>query len=93
MARLVQNPAFNRPDSVLFINFGLHFTESTTFQAYKILISGIISLLRNKVFYTGKVLWRTTTSLNKHKLGGKHDQSRRFLNHQVGIANSLSYKD
>lgn len=82
VARLVQNPAFNRPDSVLFINFGLHFTESTTFQAYKILISGIISLLRNKVFYTGKVLWRTTTSLNKHKLGGKHDQSRRFLNHQ-----------
>ncbi len=81
VSSVAYHPVFNRPDSVLFINLGLHYTAGVKFADYKILISGLIDMFKHG--YAGKVVWRTTTSLYKHKLWGKHEQSRRFLNHHV----------
>lgn len=87
--QIIYYPSVNKSGSILFMNFGLHFSESTTFSNYKSLITELLKLLKRKDFYKGKIIWRTTTSLNQHKLGGKHQHSRRFLTHQVSILNII----
>eukprot|EP00794_Sanderia_malayensis_P019988 gene19989-21948_t len=80
LSQVLQHPYFNVPESVILMNFGLHFVEGVKFEDYKILINSIIEVLSNN--YVGKVVWRTTTSFYKHKLKQKHGQQMRFLNHQ-----------
>ena len=88
--QIMYYPSVNKSGSILFMNFGLHFSESTTFSNYKLLITELLKLLKRKDFYKGKIIWRTTTSLNQHKLGGKHQHSRRFLTHQVSTTLNIS---
>ena len=80
---VLQFKPFNKPQSILFANFGLHFTESSSFSNYKKLIQEFVGLVKNQSIYKGNVIWRTTTALNKHKLGGRQQHSRRFLTQQV----------
>ena len=87
---VLQYQYFNKPQSTIFMNFGLHFTESTSFSNYMKLIQDLVSLVKNKDIYKGNVIWRTTTALNKHKLGGKHQHSRRFLTQHVSIIQKLN---
>ncbi|XP_032237148.1 uncharacterized protein LOC5511879 isoform X2 [Nematostella vectensis] len=81
-------------DSTILLNAGLHYLESTNFTNYQRLIDGIVLLFKRAKDeprdlipgasrpFPGHMIWKTTTSLNKHKLDGKHLQSRRFLTSQ-----------
>eukprot|EP00795_Rhopilema_esculentum_P002928 gene2928-1170_t len=80
--QVISSPWINKPESVIIMNFGLHFTESSSFSNYKTLITRLINIIKHEKRFQGRVIWRTTTALNKHKLGGKDQHSRRFLTQQ-----------
>lgn len=78
--------------SVIILNCGLHFVENTNFSNYQRLIDRIIDLLnksetgegkgKGKIF-RGKLIWKSTTAINRQKYTGNHLHSRRFLTYQV----------
>ena len=68
--------------SVLILNYGLHYTEATTFQEFQSLIEGVIQL-RGDPNVKCQIVWRSTTSLNRHKYSVPNLHSRRFMTSQV----------
>lgn len=66
-------------NSVILFNYGLHFTEATNFTNFQKLIKAVIQL-RKKTHC--KMIWRTITSLNRHKYRRPNLHSRRFLTSQ-----------
>jgi len=81
LRQVLQHPAMKTRDSVLLLNYGLHFTESLNYTNFKIAIRSIIELLRNEAGC--QVIWRTTTSLNRHKYSQPNWHSRRFMTSPV----------
>jgi hypothetical protein len=89
---VISNPIFDQ-NSVILVNSGLHYLESSNFTNYKKVVDGIILLFqrgnfdvnlgKNVKVFPGQVIWKTTTSLYKDKLDGKQLQTRRFLTSQV----------
>lgn len=88
---VISKPFFDK-DSVILLNAGLHYLESTNFSNYQKTISSLIRLFQEtkmvtradgNLLFPGEMIWRTTTALNKEKLDGKHIQARRFLTYQV----------
>ena len=84
----VKDPAFNHERSLLIVNFGLHFVESTNFSNYQKLIDGLAKVLTEKddtgqSKYKGKVIWKTTTAINKERADYPHLHWRRFFTNYV----------
>ena len=88
---IITKPFFDK-NSVILLNAGLHYLESTNFSNYQKTISSLIKLFdetrmvrraNGKPLFPGEMVWRTTTALNKQKLDAKHIQARRFLTYQV----------
>ena len=83
LRQVLQHPAMRTRDSVLLLNYGLHFTESLNYTNFKMAIHSIITLLQNEAGC--QVIWRTTTSLNRHKYSQPNLHSRRFMTSQVSF--------
>lgn len=66
-------------DSVILFNYGLHFTEATNFTNFKRLIKSVIKFRKG---LSCKMIWRTITSLNRHKYRRPNLHSRRFMTSQ-----------
>ena len=90
---IITKPFFDK-NSVILLNAGLHYLESTNFSNYQKTISSLIRLFEEtkmvrranrQPLFPGEMIWRTTTALNKQKLDGKHIQARRFLTYQVSV--------
>ena len=85
---VISQPIFDR-NSVIILNAGLHYLESTNFTNYQKSIDAVIRLFQEgrtaggDFSFPGNMIWKTTTALNKQKLDGKHLTSRRFLTFQV----------
>ena len=88
---IVTKPYFDK-NSVILLNAGLHYLESTNFSNYQKTIGSIIRLFEEtkmvkrangNPLFPDEMIWRTTTALNKQKLDAKHIQARRFLTYQV----------
>ena len=67
-------------DSAILFNYGLHYTENTNFTNFKKLIQEVIKL---QPAVKLKMIWRTTTSLNRQKYSRPNLHSRRFMTSQV----------
>ena len=66
--------------SVLLINYGLHYTEAINYTNFQNLIHEVIKIGKT---VRCKVVWRTSTSLNRHKYSLPNLHSRRFMTSQV----------
>lgn len=79
-------PEMNK-NSVMILNLGLHYLESTTFQDYQLLIRKVIDILKERNKETGelkyqtRVIWKSSTSISKEKDTADQLKSdrRRFL--------------
>ena len=95
---VIRSPIFDS-HSVILLNAGLHYLESTNFTNYQKTIDGIVDLFKEiqtdakeiKRAFPGKLIWKSSTSLNKQKLDGKHLQSRRFLTSHVSAKQKSVY--
>lgn len=85
---VLERPEMNCKKSAMILNLGLHYIESTSFTNYKILLTGVLNLLNERNAETGemkymtRVIWKTTTSMNKEKDIGSRLKAdwQRFLN-------------
>ena len=92
---ILGRPEMNNENSVMILNLGLHYMESTSFTNYQLLMNGVLDLLNEKNTETGelkyktRVIWKTTTSMNKEKDVGSRLKAdwQRFLNLPVGRYN------
>ncbi len=82
LSQVLYNPQMDE-NSIVLLNYGLHFAEASNFSNFRTLIDGIGNLLKNHSAYKPTVIWRTTTSLNRHKYSVPYLHSRRFLTPQV----------
>ena len=85
--------------SVLLINLGLHYVDSTNFSNYQKLLDGILNLFNEKIQgedgkeilkHRARIIWKTSTAVSKEKDTDSqlYSDRRRFFNLPVG---SLSY--
>ena len=80
-------------NSVMILNLGLHYMESTTLQDYQLLIKKVIDIMKERDKETGelkyktRVIWKTSTSISKEKDTAEQLKSdrRRFLALPVSI--------
>ena len=80
-------------NSVMILNLGLHYMESTSLQDYQLLIKKVIDILKErdketgKLKYKSRVIWKTSTSISKEKDTADQLTSdrRRFLALPVSI--------
>ena len=80
-------------NSVMILNLGLHYMESTTLQDYQLLIKKVIDIMKERDKETGelkyktRVIWKTSTSISKEKDTADQLKSdrRRFLALPVSI--------
>ena len=90
----ITDPAFNNERSLLIVNFGLHFVESTNFSNYQKLIDELATFLTEKndtgqSKYKGKVIWKTTTAINKERADYPNLHWRRFFTNYVSSSELL----
>ena len=88
--RTINDSKFNNERSLVIVNFGLHFVESTNFSNYQRLVDGIAKILTDKDItgqnkYKGRVVWKTTTAINKERADLPHLHWRRFFTNYVSI--------
>ncbi|XP_012555841.3 uncharacterized protein LOC100208485 [Hydra vulgaris] len=77
--------------SVLLLNYGLHYTEATNYTNFQNLIREIIKLGKT---VRCKLVWRTSTSLNRHKYSMPNLHSRRFMTSQrILLYNAFATKE
>ena len=89
---VLEKPEMNE-NSVMILNLGLHYMESTTLQDYQLLIRKVIDILKERNKETGefkyktRVIWKTSTSISKEKdtAGQLKSDRRRFLALPVNI--------
>lgn len=91
----VSQPFMDSEKSGLILNLGLHYVHTINFSTYMVLIDKTIRLLnerfkvnKNSWRFRGKLIWKTTTAINKEKYGdprtnARHSTSIRFLTYQV----------
>ena len=92
---VIDQPFMDNANSVLVLNLGLHYVHTINFSSYKTLIDKTIRLLNDRFKtdgrswrFRGKLIWKTTTAINKEKYGdpktnARHSTSIRFLTYQV----------
>lgn len=93
--RAISQPFMDSDKSVLILNLGLHYVHTINFTTYMDLIDKTIRLLHERFNankeswrFRGKLIWKTTTAINKEKYGdprtnARHSTSIRFLTYQV----------
>ncbi|XP_020618367.1 uncharacterized protein LOC110056247 isoform X1 [Orbicella faveolata] len=90
---VISKPFFDK-NSVILLNAGLHYLESTNFSNYQETVGSLIRLFEEtkmvttangNLLFPGEMIWRSTTALNKQKLDGRHIQARRFLTYQQRV--------
>ena len=81
LKQVLLHPAMQTRNSVLLLNYGLHFTESLNFTNFKNTIGAVTRLLQNDA--KCHVVWRTTTSLNRFKYSRPNQHARRFMTSPV----------
>ena len=84
-------------NSAFILNLGLHYVHTINITTYMRLIDNTIRLLTEKFNtdkiawrFRGKLIWKTTTAINKEKYGdprtnARHSTSIRFLTYQVRL--------
>ncbi|KAK3742221.1 hypothetical protein QZH41_009001 [Actinostola sp. cb2023] len=78
--------------SIFIINCGLHYVESIHFTSYQKLIDGLIKVFHEKYLdpassemrrvYGGRIIWKTTTAINKQRATNINLGYKRFLTSQ-----------
>ena len=84
----VNDSSFNSERSIVIVNFGLHFVESTNFSNYQRLVEDFAKVVterdnKGERKIKGKVIWKTTTAINKERADHPHLHWRRFLTNYV----------
>lgn len=75
-------------NSVMVLNLGLHYLESTNFSNYVKMLRAVVGLFKEndaKGKRPVKMIWKTTTPLSKEKATREHlySDEKRFLNNPV----------
>ena len=94
--KVLSRPEMQQKDSVLLLNLGLHYPYTLSFTTYQEVIADLIKILKDTQIdskgkrvpkYNAKIIWKSTTAINKHKRnpGGT---AERFLTPQVCSASS-----
>lgn len=88
---VLANPEMDE-NSVLLLNYGLHFVMTIPLDTFKTMIDSLIRMLNNsRTQFKGTIIWKTTTAYQKWKYGkewnnsSKHHGSRRFITEQVSF--------
>ena len=86
----LQEDETNNKHSVVIVNFGLHFVESTNFSNYRKLIGEFVKLanrrnVHGELLFKGKFIWKTTTAINKERADFPQLHWRRFFTNYVSI--------
>ena len=92
----VNTSDYNNEQSVVIVNFGLHFVESTNFSNYQILVENVAKIVTEKddaggKKFRGKVIWKTTTAINKERADFPHLHWRRFFTNYVCCFHTQAY--
>jgi len=75
-------------NSVLFLNWGIHFAAVTSFNNYRRLIEEFAKIIKHGETdprtgkfrkFKGQFFWKTTTAINRHRFPNPHKDVRRFL--------------
>eukprot|EP00795_Rhopilema_esculentum_P003340 gene3340-1689_t len=94
--RVVFVPKYNNRESIVIVNFGLHYVESTNFSNYELLIEGFAKLITNQnesgeERFMGNIIWKTTTAINKERADYPQLHWRRFFtNHRIQLYNAYA---
>eukprot|EP00112_Aurelia_sp_Birch-Aquarium-sp1_P008194 Seg190.1 transcript_id=Seg190.1/GoldUCD/mRNA.D3Y31 product="hypothetical protein" protein_id=Seg190.1/GoldUCD/D3Y31 len=94
--KTIQGKETNKKHSVVIVNFGLHFVESTNFSNYKILIDDFVKLAmqrnaQGKLLFKGKFIWKTTTAIYKERADFPQLHWRRFFtNYRIQLFNAYA---
>ena len=95
---ILSQPDMEQNESVFLFNIGIHYSISLNFTTYRKLIDSVINLLQERdgerrPRYKGTVMWKTSTAIEKEKVGqyfgGLNRTSWRFHTYQVSEALSL----
>lgn len=92
----IQAQDISNSENVLILNFGLHFVESTNLSNYQMLISRMAEVLTRKgangePWFSGTVIWKTTTAINKERADFPQLHWRRFLtNYRIQLYNAYA---
>ena len=98
LQRVLDDPRFDN-NSVILLNYGLHFAQDVRFSQFKEVINKIVDLLlryKRLKNFRAKIIWKTTTALYKEKYGSpeskaRHSKGVRFLTvPRVELFNSYS---
>ena len=81
---------YDNVESVVIVNFGLHFVESTNFSNYQKLIVDFAKLVTEKddqgqARFKGRILWKTTTAISKERADFPQLHWKRFFTNQVSF--------
>ena len=84
----INDSSLNNGRRVIIVNFGLHFVESTNFSNYQRLVEDFAKVVterddKGERKIKGKVIWKTTTAINKERADHLHLHWRRFLTNYV----------
>lgn len=91
---VLRNPEMDE-NSVLLLNYGLHYAMSISLEKFQIMMDEVIKLLKSfQGKFKGTVIWKTTTALQKWKYGtptsnARHSLSLRFLTQPVSFLSIL----
>ena len=89
---VLNRPEMQQEDSVLLLNFGLHYPVSVNFTTYQKVIADLIKILKATELnsqgqrvpkYKAKIIWKSTTAICKHKGSDPNKTYVRFLTPQV----------
>ncbi|XP_012564143.2 uncharacterized protein LOC105848537 [Hydra vulgaris] len=76
-------------NSLLFLNYGLHFVQTIPFKKFQTMLNAVIDLLKEKQKRKNRtsIIWKTTTAFQKWKWGdpkynGRFSNDNRFLTTQ-----------
>lgn len=76
LEEILTDPMLNDTNSVLMINYDLHYSMGISFQTFISMMDQIVELLNTyKQTIPAEIIWRTTSAINKWKdgFGRKHD--------------------
>ena len=84
------DPDVNHVNSVIFLNLGLHYVMSLTFEHYQGLIGDVIKTIKEtdahgRRNFKGHVIWKTTTAVHKEKASDLQATKWRFCTYPVSI--------
>ena len=84
LEEILTDPLINDTNSVLMLNYGLHYVVSISFQTFNEMMDRIINLLISfQPVFKGNIIWRTTSAINRWKYETFVRPSQGFLTEPV----------